>query len=103
MRLALLRGDLETIEHLLETLRPRGGPWDIDAAAARLDALTALGDTERVEAEAAPWLQLDCYTQPFALRAVGTVRGDTSLLERAQVTFETLGLGWHAARTRALR
>jgi hypothetical protein len=99
LRLALLRGDVETIERLLETLRPRGGPWDIDAAAARLDALGALGDIERVEAEAAPWLQLDCYTQPFAMRAVGAVRGDASLLEHAAVTFEALGLGWHVAHS----
>jgi tetratricopeptide (TPR) repeat protein len=103
LRLALHRGDGETIEHLLETLQPRGGPWDIDAAAARLDALSALGDTERVEAEAAPWLQLKCYTQPFAMRAVGAVRRDPSLLDRAAVTFEVLGLGWHAAQTRAAR
>jgi DNA-binding SARP family transcriptional activator len=103
LRLALLRGDVEAIEGVLETLRPRGGPWDVDAAAARLDALSALGDTERVEAEAAPWLELECYTQPFAMRAVGVARGDASLLDRAAVTFEALGLGWHAARTRAAR
>ena len=53
--------------------------------------------------EAAPWLLLEGYTQPFAMRAVGEVWGDASLLERAAMTFEALGLGWHAARTRAVR
>ena len=103
LRLALLRGDVETIERLLETVRPRGGPWDVDAAAARLDALSALREAERVEAEAAPWLQLECYTQPFAMRAVAEVRGDASLLEQAAIRFEELELAWHAAQTRAQR
>src|SRR5207247_1560136 len=42
------------------------------------------------------------YLGPFALRALGVVREDVSLIERAAGRFEALGLDWHAARTRVL-
>jgi hypothetical protein len=60
-----------------------------------------LGDRSGVEEEAAPYLVGESYTFPFALRALGIVRGDVSLTEEAAERFATLGLGWHAESTRA--
>jgi hypothetical protein len=42
------------------------------------------------------------YLQPFALRALGAVRGDKELVRQAHERFEALKLRWHAAQTRAL-
>jgi hypothetical protein len=39
--------------------------------------------------------------EPFALRALGRVRGDDSLIEQALTRFEQMGLDWHAEETRA--
>jgi class 3 adenylate cyclase/tetratricopeptide (TPR) repeat protein len=100
LRLALLRRDLSTVERLLaENPGPTG--WDVDYAAARLDALVALGDREGVEREAKPVLELGGYGKPFALRALAVVRGDHALREQAAVAFEALGLAFHATETRA--
>ena len=55
-----------------------------------------------VEAEASRLLQPGTYLEPFALRALGLVREDASLIERAERRFEAFGLDWHAAQTRAL-
>ena len=70
--------------------------------ATHLDALAALGEGARVEAEASRLLQPNTYLEPFALRALGLVREDAKLIERATKRFEAFGLDWHAARTRAL-
>jgi hypothetical protein len=56
LRLSLLRGDLEGVQEMLEGL-PTGNPWSLDSAAARLDALAALGDSGRAGQEAAPFLE----------------------------------------------
>ena len=92
LRLELLRGDLEEAERILEVLPAVGNPWDVDAPAARLDALVALGDREAVEAEAAPLLNSESLFKPFAQRALGTVRGDRRLLEDARRGFAMLGI-----------
>jgi class 3 adenylate cyclase len=102
LRLALLRGDLEAAVRILERLPVGVDPWGVDAAAARLDALTALGDRARVEEEAAPFLAEESYTRPFALRALGLVRGRRALVEEALAGFEAQGLDWQASETRAL-
>jgi DNA-binding SARP family transcriptional activator len=101
LRLALLREDLTSVERLLAA-NPGAGPWDVDYPAARLDGLATLGDRKRVEREAAAALALGGYVEPFALRALGLVREDTPLLERAIERFEQLGLGWRAEETRQL-
>ena len=55
-------------------------PWtDVDYAPARLDGLAAVGDRAGVEAEAPPLLRAGGYGEPFALRALGLVRGDRAL------------------------
>jgi class 3 adenylate cyclase len=101
LRLALVRGDLEEAERLLESGEAMYFA-ELAARAARLDALTALGRRERVEEEAGPLLRPNTYLEPFALRALGQVRRDTSLLARAIPRFEGMGLDWYAAETRAL-
>jgi hypothetical protein len=106
MHLALSRGDLGAVERLLETPLPRRGWYRgwmaLATIVTRLDGLTAIGDRERVEEEAGSHLRPATYLYPFALRALGVVREDEELVRRAQASFETLGLGWHASRTAAL-
>jgi class 3 adenylate cyclase len=104
IRLRLIENDLGRVEELL------GPDYDLGretgffpaAAAARLDALAALGDRERLEAEAPPLLKAGAYLEPFALRALGRVREDEALIRQAVERFEAMWLGWHAAQTRAL-
>jgi class 3 adenylate cyclase len=100
LRLALLRGDLEAAERLLAA-NPEIDFYDVDYPAARLDALAAVGDRRGVEAEAARALEVGGYVEPFALRALGVVREERPLVERAATRFEELGLAWRAAETRA--
>jgi class 3 adenylate cyclase/tetratricopeptide (TPR) repeat protein len=102
LRLALLRDDLEAAERILQVLPPTGNPFDVDAAAARLDGLTALGDRAGVEEEAVPFLEGESYTRPFAQRALGITRGERPLVEEAVRRFELMGLSWRAAETREL-
>jgi class 3 adenylate cyclase/predicted ATPase len=101
LRLALLRGDLERAEEIVAAL-PANDPFGVDGPAALLDALVALGDRSRVEEEAALFLDEPSYTRPFALRALGGVREDHALIERAAAEFEQMGLGWRVNETRAL-
>jgi hypothetical protein len=104
LRLALVRGDLEEIERLL--ILPDAAPgwhrgWFVFAnVAARLDALAALHDRERIEAEAPTHLRKGTYLEPFALRALGRAREDTELIQQALAGFEAMDLGWHAQQTR---
>ena len=105
IRLALVRGDLEAVRRLVvQTGAPQRTlirTTKLAPVAARLDALAALGDHERVETEASRWLQPDTYLEPFALRALGVVREDRALVERAATCFDAMSLGWHSAQTRA--
>jgi class 3 adenylate cyclase len=103
VQLALHRNDLAAVESLLG--KPgvrRATTYYLSSMATHLDGLAALGERERVETEAGRLLQPNTYLEPFALRALGVVREDASLIERAAGRFEALGLDWHAARTRAL-
>jgi hypothetical protein len=100
LRLALLRDDREAIERLLAE-NPGPSLWDVDYRAARLDALVAVRDRDRIEREAPTLIALGGYVAPFALRALGLVRGERGLLERAAEHFDAMGLGWRAAETRA--
>jgi DNA-binding SARP family transcriptional activator len=105
IRLALVRGDLGTVRRLVaQTEAPQRTlirSTKLAPVAARLDALAALRDRERVETEAPHWLQPDTYLEPFALRALGVVREEGALVERAAACFDAMGLGWHSAQTRA--
>jgi len=103
VQLALHRNDLAAVEALLgEPSVRRSTLFYLSSMATHLDGLAALGERERVETEAARLLEPNTYLEPFALRALGVVREDASLIERAVGRFEALGLDWHASRTRAL-
>jgi tetratricopeptide (TPR) repeat protein len=65
IRLALARGDLGALPPLLEGAEPDA----IEPPSAYLDALVAVGDHGRIEAEAPKWLVPGAYAEPFALRA----------------------------------
>src|SRR5439155_20904210 len=89
LRLALLKDDLDTLERLISSLsnvlgRKHSYWFTLAADTARLDALVRLGDRTAVEAQAVPLLDLKhTYVEPFALRALGRVRGDRPLIEQA--------------------
>jgi class 3 adenylate cyclase len=101
LQLALHRGDLATVESLLGEPGVRRTNWFyLSSMAAHLDGLAALGEREWVEREAARHAEAETYLQPFALRALGIVREDKTLIARAADRFAALGLDWHAARTR---
>ena len=105
-RLALLNDRLDELERLLPMLTQfqRGQTWfALPSAAARLDALAALGDRDTVEAEAPVLGRPRTYLEPFALRALGLVRRDESLLDQAIACFEAMHLDWHAAETKKLK
>jgi tetratricopeptide (TPR) repeat protein len=102
IRLSLLRGDRSRLTSLLEPHAFRMWVYGPGVMSARLDALTALRDRERIEAEAPSFAQPGFLLEPFALRALGAARGDDELLERAQDRFAALGLDWHAAQTEPL-
>ena len=103
--LALLRGDLERLDALLES---SGATWhwsqdgSLYAQATKLEALIALGRTREAAEAATPLLQPGTYLEPFALRTLGLAQGDRALMEQAVERFEAMGLSWHAAKTRAL-
>jgi class 3 adenylate cyclase/tetratricopeptide (TPR) repeat protein len=104
LRLALARGDLGRVERLLaKVAHPEGETWfGLITRATRLDALAALRDVKGAEAEVPPFLAGPPYLEPFALRALGVVREDESLIEQALSRFEAMRLDWHAAETRKL-
>ena len=103
LQLALQRGDLAAVESLLGEPAVRRSNWFyLSSMAAHLDGLAALREGARVEHEATRLMKPGTYLEPFALRALGIVREDGSLVERAAERFAELGLAWHAARTREL-
>lgn len=98
IRLALARNDLGALAEAV----PAEFDWEWEPASTFLDALAALGDRERIEAEAPKWLQPGTFAEPFALRALGIARTDRALLAQALERFEAMGLTWHAGQTRRL-
>ena len=105
VRLELIRGDLDAVRRLLgedDLVAKRRTGYHLGRISIRLDALAALRDRRHVEEEAPLYLQPDTYLEPVALRALGIVRNDHSLLERGQQRFRAMGLEWHAAQTTLL-
>ena len=103
IRLALAREQHGALEGLIGQPQVRRTNWFfLSSMAAHLDALAALGQGHRIEREAALVAAEGTYLEAFALRALGQVRGDAKLGERAADRFDELGLAWHAAQTRAL-
>jgi class 3 adenylate cyclase len=98
IRLALARHDLGALAEAV----PPEFDWEWEPVSTFLDALAALGNRERIEAEAPNWLQPGTFAEPFALRALGVARHDRALLAEALERFEAMGLTWHAEQTRRL-
>jgi tetratricopeptide (TPR) repeat protein len=104
LRLALLKGDNDALQRHVDAgtaAVSRDLYWlSFSGTVARLDALVELGDRDRAEAEAEPLLaHRGTYVEPFALRALGRMNGDASLISRALERFRALGLAWHAEQT----
>jgi hypothetical protein len=106
IRLALHRHDLATVGRLVSestSAIPRRQIWYFPAAVATyLDALAALGDARRLEVDAAEFLETDSVLTAFAMRALGVVRRDPSLIEEAASRFESFGFDAQAGDTKAV-
>jgi hypothetical protein len=103
--IALARGELDRVKALLAEPVGAGAsdtwflaPWLV----ARLRAMAALGDRRSVEEEASRLLGPTTYLEPFALQALGLVRRDSDLLERAASRFQQMGLRSFAHETTRL-
>jgi tetratricopeptide (TPR) repeat protein len=103
-RLALIRGDLDRVEALLDGSEKWS--WQVynfvGSIATRLDAFVAVGRAEEVVEDAERFAIPSTYLEPFALRTLGIARGDSALVARAPKRFEAMGLEWYAAQTPAL-
>jgi class 3 adenylate cyclase len=99
VEIATLRGDMAEVERILGTWSPLGLD-DVEGLATRLDALVALGRRDDIEAEAPALVIPGSYIEPFALRALGTIRDDREMILQAVSRFEAMGLTWHADRTK---
>ncbi|TMK86481.1 MAG: hypothetical protein E6G44_03255 [Actinobacteria bacterium] len=106
IRLALHRGDLAAVGGLVSATPrfiPRRAIWYFPAAvAAHLDSLAALREEDRLEADAAEFLESDSVLSAFAMRALAVLRGDPVLMDLAAARFEELGFEAQAAATRRL-
>jgi len=102
LRLELLRGNLQPVGEALEAAASHNLSFGLARLAARMDALAALRDRRRVEEDAPPLLQAGTYIEPFALRALGIVREDETLVGEASDRLRGMGLNWHAEQTNAL-
>ncbi|MEO8291014.1 MAG: adenylate/guanylate cyclase domain-containing protein [Gaiellaceae bacterium] len=102
LRLALLRGTLQPVGEALEAVGSHNLSFGLARLAARMDALAALRDRRRVEEDAPPLLQAGGYIEPFALRALGIVREDETLVGQASDRLRAMGLDWHADQAHAL-
>jgi hypothetical protein len=104
VHLALARNDRELATLGLQgSLGDRLNPWLLPAVVPEfLDALVALGERDRVEVEAAPYLSARSAFEPFALRALGLMRRDGPMVARSIARFQDLDLGWRAEQTRQL-
>jgi class 3 adenylate cyclase/tetratricopeptide (TPR) repeat protein len=101
LRMALLRGDVAEARRLLGAY---GRPtmrfmFDMAGAMTWLDAAATLGLREEVEREAPALAVPGTCIEPFALRAMGIVRDDATLVERANRRFAELGQDWYAHQT----
>jgi hypothetical protein len=101
IRLALSRGDLERVERMV-TGRSSSQAFYLGSQTALLDGLAAIRDRPRVEEAAQRLLVPGTYLEPFALRALGLVREDETLIEQARERFRALGLDWYAEETARL-
>jgi class 3 adenylate cyclase len=99
--LAVARGDLVTLERLLQDWKP-DGLEDVEGLVTWLDAFVALDRKAEIEREAPALVKLGTYLEPFALRALGYARDDDRLIAQAIALFEGFGLDWFASQTRQM-
>jgi hypothetical protein len=103
LRLGVARGDREQLQRVLDSLgEEEFAIYSYQSWAAVFDALLALGERARIEADAPTGLRAGPYVEPFVLRALGAARGDEALVRDALAKFEAMGLDWHAEETRKL-
>jgi class 3 adenylate cyclase len=102
LRLALLRGNLPPLGEALDPAASHNLSFGLARLATRMDALAALRERRRVEKDAPTLLQAGTYVEPFALRALGIVREDETLVGQATERLRGMGLDWHAEQTGAL-
>ncbi len=102
LRLELLRGNPQPVGEVLQPAASHNLSFGLARLAARMDAFAALRDGRRVEEDAPPLLQKGTYIEPFALRALGIVREDETLVAEARDRLRGMGLDWHAEQTDAL-
>jgi hypothetical protein len=102
IRLGLLRGDRDEIQRWLDLDVFRMHVYGPGVMTARLDALAALRHRANVEEVAPVFDEPGLFLEPFALRALGIVRGDDELLERADRLLAERGLDWHRLQTERL-
>jgi class 3 adenylate cyclase/tetratricopeptide (TPR) repeat protein len=100
--IAIARGDLATLERLLDGWSMPGLDSP-EGVAAHLDTLVALDRRAEVEREAPPLVIEGSYIEPFALRALGWALGDDDMIRRAVARFGDMGMTWHAAQTQRWR
>jgi class 3 adenylate cyclase len=102
LRLGLLREDRGEVERWLDLGVFRMHVYGPGVMTARLDALAAIRDRTKVEEVAPAFVHVGLFLEPFALRALGIVRGDDELLERADRLLADRGLDWHRSQTERL-
>ena len=102
IRMGLLRGDRGEIERWLDADVFRMFVYGPGVMTARLDALAAIRDSSQIEEVAPAYIGHGLLLEPFALRALGIVRGDGELLSRADALFVERNLEWHRSQTERL-
>ena len=104
LRVAIAREDLPEIRRVIDMFKPN---WlmadDWEQWTNLFDGLALLGDRDRIETEAQPWLAQDVYVTAFALRALAVVRRDPGLVDDAVQRFDAMGAERLAADTRAMK
>jgi class 3 adenylate cyclase/tetratricopeptide (TPR) repeat protein len=101
-RLALIRGDRDVLEDLLQEQEFHRYSFGPGTLATMLDARALLRHRAKIETEAQTLAEEGTYTRPFALRALAIVREDEALLEQAHEELMAFGLHWHVAQTERL-
>lgn len=104
LRLALARGHRDRAAEIAGRIDGEAAQKRVGVVwASYLEALSRLGDVAGVEELAPRMLLPGTLFEPFAVQALGRVRDDRTLLDRAASLFAAIGLDWYAAQTRASR
>jgi hypothetical protein len=108
LRLAMLRGDHDRANALLDTLLTgvgwygRGHWTAFSTLLIEIEAAGVLGRRELLGRRRARLVRPGPYLEALLRRAEGQLEGRADLLDEAAEGFARLGLDWHAAQTREL-